>query len=246
MPARLPLGGSSINLTNSVELSARPSIGPDFLQQRIDKVISENQAIVETLDPLWPRRYMRQNSKDEHNSNVLTMEKAPPTTRRLHPSSQVTMSLVTSSPTSQPAKNLQYHSTLSVVPASAVASPSGAPLSIQLTKPLSVVPEPAPPTAGQPPSGSSLVVLGRPIPHHQAEKVQETKHHDLLSSNSVRELWMKSKNPSSATIPTTSRPVSLVPSTMAHLEPVVENIEHKQRPDDGAMIRELLLKSKGM
>ena len=243
MPARLPLGGSSINLTNSVELSARPSIGPDFLQQRIDKVISENQAIVETLDPLWPRRYMRQNSKDEHN-NVLTMEKASPqpTPRRLHPSSQVTMSLVTSSPTSQPAKNLQYHSTLSVVPASAVAaSPSGAPLSIQLTKPLSVVSEPAPP-----PSGSSLVVLGRPIPHHQAEKVQENKHHDLLSSNSVRELWMKSKNPSSVTIPTTSRPVSLVPSTMAHLEPVVDNFEHKQqRPDDGAMIRELLLKTKG-
>ena len=188
---------------------------------------------------------MRQNSKDEHN-NVLTMEKAPqPTTRRLHPSSQVTMSLVTSSPTSQPAKNVQYHSTLSVVPASAVASPSGAPLSIQLTKPLSVVSEPTPPTA-PPPSGSSLVVLGRPIPHHQAEKVQETKHHDLLSSNSVRELWMKSKNPSSVTIPTTSRPVSLVPSTMAHLEPVVDNVEHKQsRPDDGAMIRELLLKSKG-
>ena len=250
MPTRLPLGGSSINLTNSVELSARPSIGPDFLQQRIDKVISENQAIVETLDPLWPRRYMRQNSKDEHN-NVLTMEKASPqptTTRRLHPSSQVTMSLVTSSPTSQPAKNLQYHSTLSVVPASAVAaSPSGAPLSIELTKPLSVVSEPAPPTA-PPPSASSLVVLGRPIPHHQAEKVQEnTKHHDLLSSNSVRELWMKSKNPSSVTMPTTSRPVSLVPSTMAHLEPVVDNVEHKQsRPDDGAMIRELLLKTKGM
>ena len=36
----------------------------ESLQQRIDKVISENQAIVETLDPLWPRRYMRQNSKE--------------------------------------------------------------------------------------------------------------------------------------------------------------------------------------
>ena len=34
---------------------------------------------------------------------------------------------------------------------------------------------------------------------------------------------------------------------MAHLEPVVDNVEHKQsRPDDGAMIRELLLKTKGM
>ena len=53
--ARLP-PGSSISLTNSVELSPRP-VGPEFLQQRIDKVISENQAIVETWDSLhWPRR----------------------------------------------------------------------------------------------------------------------------------------------------------------------------------------------
>ena len=48
--ARLP-PGSSISLTNSVELSPRP-VGPEFLQQRIDKVISENQAIVETWDSL--------------------------------------------------------------------------------------------------------------------------------------------------------------------------------------------------
>ena len=55
--ARLP-PGSSISLTNSVELSPRP-VGPEFLQQRIDKVISENQAIVETWDSLhWPRRYV--------------------------------------------------------------------------------------------------------------------------------------------------------------------------------------------
>ena len=56
--ARLP-PGSSISFTNSVELSPRP-VGPQFLQQsieRIDKVISENQAIVETWDSLhWPRR----------------------------------------------------------------------------------------------------------------------------------------------------------------------------------------------
>ena len=53
--ARLP-PGSSISLTNSVELSPRP-VNPEILHQRIDKVISENQAIVETWDSLhWPRR----------------------------------------------------------------------------------------------------------------------------------------------------------------------------------------------
>ena len=107
IPQRLPIGGNSINLTNSVELSARPILAPEVAApaiQRIDKVISENQAIVETLDPLWPRRYMRQNSKDDHT--VLTMEKAAAATnRRIHPNSQVTMSLVTSSPQPQPGMN---------------------------------------------------------------------------------------------------------------------------------------------
>ena len=49
------------------------------LQQRIDKVISENQAIVETLDPLWPRRYMRQSSKDkEKDSSTSVVKYATP------------------------------------------------------------------------------------------------------------------------------------------------------------------------
>merc|ERR1719510_2694542 len=41
--------------------------------QRIDKVISENQAIVETLDPLWPRRYMRQSSKDKEKETAISL-----------------------------------------------------------------------------------------------------------------------------------------------------------------------------
>ena len=227
IPTRLP-SGSSINLTNSVELSSavapRPvtarsggggptssggpsasvsaTMAPDFLQQRIDKVISENQAIVETLDPLWPRRYMRQNSKDDHTVTVpsssgghggssLTMEKAhqqqqpqsgvggpaPPPNRRLHPSSQVTMSLVTSSPQPQSVKNVQYQSTLSLVPATAVhphhqptsvvssnevAASAGAPLSIQLTgtKPLTVESQQQPASA---PSSSLLLLRQPPI-----------------------------------------------------------------------------------
>lgn len=42
----------------------------ETLQQRIDKVISENQAIVETLDPLWTRKYMRQSSKDNNEDKT--------------------------------------------------------------------------------------------------------------------------------------------------------------------------------
>ena len=43
----------------------RPQLpSPGFLQARISQIISENQAIVETMDPLWPRRYVRQSSRD--------------------------------------------------------------------------------------------------------------------------------------------------------------------------------------
>ena len=50
---------SSSSSSSSSHLSA------ETLEQRINKVISENQAIVETLDPFWKGRYMRQSSREE-------------------------------------------------------------------------------------------------------------------------------------------------------------------------------------
>ena len=69
--APLPMSQTTITSASNVptDLSISKKVAPEFLQQRIDKVISENQAIVETLDPLWPRRYMRQSSKDQSNSD---------------------------------------------------------------------------------------------------------------------------------------------------------------------------------
>lgn len=75
MPTDLSTTGSSCN-------NASPSkkVGSELripeLQQRIDKVISENQAIVETLDPLWPRRYMRQSSKDKEKETSIGLTTA--------------------------------------------------------------------------------------------------------------------------------------------------------------------------
>jgi hypothetical protein len=65
--APLPMAAVTSSSNMATDLSSK-KVAPDFLQQRIDKVISENQAIVETLDPLWPRRYMRQSSKDQVTS----------------------------------------------------------------------------------------------------------------------------------------------------------------------------------
>jgi hypothetical protein len=52
------------NVPTDLSIGTAKKVAAEVLQQRIDKVISENQAIVETFDSLWPRRYMRQNSKD--------------------------------------------------------------------------------------------------------------------------------------------------------------------------------------
>ena len=42
-----------------------PHINPVSLEQRINNVINQNRAIVETLDPFWKNRYHRQASKEE-------------------------------------------------------------------------------------------------------------------------------------------------------------------------------------
>ncbi|XP_057377952.1 transcription factor HIVEP2-like [Daphnia carinata] len=65
-----------------VEGPNRPSAG--FLHERITQIISKNQAIVETLDPIWPRRYVRQSSRDnkETAKNVSSpVKKLGPTGR---------------------------------------------------------------------------------------------------------------------------------------------------------------------
>ncbi|KAH6927360.1 hypothetical protein HPB50_002321 [Hyalomma asiaticum] len=50
--------------------TTRPQVtSPQILEQHISKIISENAAIVETLDPLWTKRYMRHNSTSSSNGS---------------------------------------------------------------------------------------------------------------------------------------------------------------------------------
>ncbi|XP_077488701.1 zinc finger protein schnurri isoform X2 [Amblyomma americanum] len=50
--------------------AARPQVtSPQILEQHISKIISENAAIVETLDPLWTKRYMRHSSSGSNSSS---------------------------------------------------------------------------------------------------------------------------------------------------------------------------------
>ena len=69
---------------------SRPS--PGFLQERISQIISKNQAIVETKDPLWPRRYIRQSSRDKEAVTVPKGANSGVRTDILPPSSKKNLS----------------------------------------------------------------------------------------------------------------------------------------------------------
>lgn len=55
---------SSVISTESFKSSKFPKItSPQILEQHISKIISENAAIVETLEPMWSRRFFKQTSQ---------------------------------------------------------------------------------------------------------------------------------------------------------------------------------------
>ena len=132
-------------------------------------------------------------------------------------------------------------------------SSAGPPLSIQLAKPSQTMSVTSEVPGSIPGSGasSSLVVLRQPATVDNKPVDSINAEHDILLNNSksVRELWINSHKKGPTTVinshhGTTSRPVSLVPSAMAHLEPIIDG--DLKRHEDGAMhIRELLLKTKG-
>lgn len=51
---------------------------PEFLQQHISKIISDNQAIVETMEPKWTKKFLqRQNSRDKEVGSPLSTVSSP-------------------------------------------------------------------------------------------------------------------------------------------------------------------------
>lgn len=57
-------------LSTPSPFSSGSSPSPEFLHRHINKLISENQAIVETMDPFWPKKFLqRTNSRDNRDSN---------------------------------------------------------------------------------------------------------------------------------------------------------------------------------
>ena len=216
-----PLVRPGINQVLPTDFSnpgSSPKVPQELLQQRIDKVISENQAIVDTFDPLWPKRYMRQNSREKDplpnqtpvvpaTQQVVNHQKPASTSVVLSPSLSISMSRnCTRSPasTSNPQSNMIH------------------------VKPLDQLqfrPGYTPLTTSKP-SDSPLNLVSRP---------KITPDPNPLAANSIKELWINSqKKPPSA-------------SSRAQLEELA-NIEagntfHPKNPE-GSMIKELLLKAR--
>uniref|UniRef100_A0A1B6D0N5 C2H2-type domain-containing protein n=1 Tax=Clastoptera arizonana TaxID=38151 RepID=A0A1B6D0N5_9HEMI len=71
------LSSQSILSTPSAFTSGS-SPSPEFLHRHISKLISENQAIVETMDPFWPKKFLhRTNSKDNSSPSSLSSSPSP-------------------------------------------------------------------------------------------------------------------------------------------------------------------------
>ena len=64
LPTAAKAATSSAGSSSPPQQPADLSKKAESLQQRIDKVISQNQAIVDIVDPIWKRKYNRQNSKE--------------------------------------------------------------------------------------------------------------------------------------------------------------------------------------
>ncbi|GBN90236.1 hypothetical protein AVEN_24774-1 [Araneus ventricosus] len=61
---------SSVLSTESQKTLKFPKItSPQILEQHISKIISENAAIVDTLEPMWSRRYFKQTSQSSSSSH---------------------------------------------------------------------------------------------------------------------------------------------------------------------------------
>ena len=215
--ARIPPPSAAIPTVNLEP----PRPVADSIPQHIDKIISHNQTIVETLDPLWTKKFMRH--KDEQQPSVVTLEKASPARKFITTNSgQVTMSLVNSKPT--------HGATLNLVQQSASASSS--PLSIHLAR--SQPPPPPPPSHHAPPTLTvvpSGLRLNEQTPLVVVKQTEEAKKEEMLNAKSVKEVWLNSHN----------RP----PVVQQQSQPQQHHNHHHPNSLEGSMIKELLIKTRG-
>ena len=200
-----------------------PHINAESLEQRINKVISENQAIVETLDPFWKGRYMRQSSREE----IASKERS----RRFSQSSNSTPATAintqaTASPHSEELSQNSADRYRPSHPSSFRESNPNLPSSLSVNYISNNVPPPPRPDSNIP---LNLSDTGRK---------RKSPENPLIDAHSVKEVWLNSQKKT---------------GNISHLEDIASSIEAKLRssenpfhPDnpEGSIIKDLLLKTR--
>lgn len=214
--------------------------------QRIDKLISENQAIVESD---WPKRFSRQNSKDgvppkEEQQAAVGIPAVIADTRKRRGSGAAQFSL-----SKVPAVTTAVLTT--------AAPPNNPPVhQLMQVKPIESLREPVSAAAELLPLNLTAATAAY---QRRTSESSNSSHHTPIQANSIKELWLNScKQSPAVTLAARSTTPSKIPSVVSSsivggggpppVKPVqLEDLDnntaafHPQNPE-GSMIKELLLK----
>ena len=203
---------SSSSSSSSSHLSA------ETLEQRINKVISENQAIVETLDPFWKGRYMRQSSREEA---VRRQEQGEQGVRRF---SQGQEQEVSSSPQQQQLDKSRQIKPHPHLPPSAYKEHSQ---EIAAGKYISN-------NVPQPPRPDSNI----PLNLSDSGRKRKSPENPLIDAHSVKEVWLNSQKKAGN--------ISQLEDIASKIEAKLRSSENPFHPEnpEGSIIKDLLLKTR--
>ena len=201
-------------------------LNAESLEQRINKVISENQAIVETLDPFWKGRYMRQSSREDTAASKERSRRYSQT----GPGSQIQI-------IEEP---LQLHQQQHVLeansrqlkPHSSSSNNSYREPSQNLATSLSAnfVSNNVPP----PPRPDSNI----PLNLSDSGRKRKSPENPLIDAHSVKEVWLNSQKKTGN--------ISQLEDIASKIEAKLRSSENPFHPDnpEGSIIKDLLLKTR--
>eukprot|EP00092_Neocalanus_flemingeri_P003719 GFUD01003996.1.p1 GENE.GFUD01003996.1~~GFUD01003996.1.p1 ORF type:complete len:2148 (-),score=343.88 GFUD01003996.1:108-6551(-) len=221
------------NNANSADVSKKqhpPHINPVSLalEQRINKVISQNQAIVETLDPFWKGRYMRQSSREGDSSESGSGGRG----RGRRYSQTTPASNATSVPHEEAQQQVQDGlRQFNNFSGKSISNPYRDSNQIPTTTlSTNIISNNVP----QPPRPDSNI----PLNLSDTRRKRKSPENPLMDADSVKEVWLNSQKKT---------------GNISHLEDIASSIEAKLRSSEnpfhpenpeGSIIKDLLLKTR--
>ena len=202
-------------------------LNAESLEQRINKVISENQAIVETLDPFWKGRYMRQSSREDTAASKERSRRYSQT----GPGSQIQI-IEEPLQLHHQQQNLVEANSRQLKPHSSSSNNSYREPSQNLATSLSAnfVSNNVPP----PPRPDSNI----PLNLSDSGRKRKSPENPLIDAHSVKEVWLNSQKKTGN--------ISQLEDIASKIEAKLRSSENPFHPDnpEGSIIKDLLLKTR--